>query len=72
VTFIRLRRIGLASIALIPLVAAAHSGGLDKCGGHNDKKKGGYHVHNAAKYCQCNPTAEQCKANRPSEPSKKN
>lgn len=40
--------------------AYAHGGGIDKCGGHNDRKKGGYHVHQQAKYCACNPTAKSC------------
>jgi hypothetical protein len=38
----------------------AHGGGLDRCGGHNDRKHGGYHVHNRAEYCACNPSAEGC------------
>ena len=27
-----------------------HGGGLDKCGGHNDRKRGGYHYHQGP-YC---------------------
>lgn len=46
----------------IPLPARAHGGGIDKCGGHKEKKTGGYHVHNVAKFCACNPTADLCKA----------
>ena len=38
----------------------AHGGGLDKCGGHNDNKRGGYHVHNGVKYCSCHPQSENC------------
>jgi hypothetical protein len=38
----------------------AHGGGLDKCGRHKDKKQGGYHVHDHAKYCSCNPQYENC------------
>lgn len=41
--------------------ALAHGGGLDKCGGHKDKKRGGYHVHNMVKWCSCNPSADECK-----------
>jgi len=40
----------------------AHGGGLDKCGGHKDKKQGGYHVHDQARYCSCNPQSESCSA----------
>ena len=40
----------------------AHGGGLDKCGGHKDRKQGGYHVHDQAKYCSCNPQSESCSA----------
>ncbi|HLB48507.1 MAG TPA: YHYH domain-containing protein [Anaerolineales bacterium] len=40
----------------------AHGGGLDKCGGHRDKKQGGYHVHDHAKYCACYPQSENCAA----------
>jgi hypothetical protein len=40
----------------------AHGGGLDSCGGHNDRKHGGYHVHNHAAYCRCNPSATGCKS----------
>ena len=39
----------------------AHGGGIDRCGGHNDRKSGGYHVHNWTAYCSCNPKAEQCR-----------
>ena len=41
-------------------VVQAHGGGTDSCGGHNDRKRGGYHVHNWTKYCACNPDAAQC------------
>jgi hypothetical protein len=40
--------------------ALAHPGGLDKCGGHNDKQRGGYHVHDKQKYCACNPSSGEC------------
>ena len=39
----------------------AHGGRTDACGGHNDRKHGGYHVHNYSKYCACNPDAPECK-----------
>ena len=38
----------------------AHGGGLDACGGHNDRKHGGYHVHNWSAYCNCHPDAADC------------
>jgi len=38
----------------------AHGGGLDRCGGHHDRKAGGYHVHNWAQYCACYPKDEGC------------
>lgn len=44
--------------------AMAHSGRTDRCGGHNDRKRGGYHVHDKTKYCACNPDAEICKENK--------
>ena len=46
----------------------AHGGGLDSCGGHNDKKHGGYHVHNMALYCGCHPEAADCAVKSPSAP----
>jgi hypothetical protein len=39
----------------------AHGGRTDKCGGHNDRKHGGYHIHNYSKYCACYPDAPECK-----------
>jgi hypothetical protein len=36
-------------------MAFAHSGGTNSCGGHNDRKRGGYHVHNYSKHCGCYP-----------------
>ncbi len=33
----------------------AHSGGLDRCGGHHDRKNGGYHVHDWQRYYACHP-----------------
>lgn len=48
----------------------AHSGGTDRCGGHNDRKRGGYHVHNLSKYCACYPDAKQCKPKEPKPDTK--
>lgn len=45
----------------------AHGGGTDSCGGHNDRKRGGYHVHNYSKYCACSPDSPEC--NKGSEPA---
>jgi hypothetical protein len=47
------------SLILAAGSALAHSGGTDSCGGHNDRKHGGYYVHNQAKYCACHP--EKCR-----------
>lgn len=53
--------IGLVCAAGISLsVILAHGGGLDRCGGHNDRKHGGYHVHNWTTYCGCHPEAAEC------------
>jgi hypothetical protein len=49
-------------ILLFAEAALAHGGGIDKCGGHRDKKQGGYHVHDQAKYCACYPQSENCAA----------
>lgn len=39
----------------------SHPGGLDKCGGHRYKKKGGgYHIHDDAKFCACYPKNKRC------------
>jgi hypothetical protein len=46
--------------------ALAHGGGLDRCGGHHDRKRGGYHVHRQYQYCRCYPDAEVCR--RATEP----
>lgn len=61
----RLSRILLALLFAVCLAAAhgplvAHGGGLDRCGGHNDRKHGGYHVHNQAQYCVCYPESAGC------------
>lgn len=44
---------------------SAHGGGTDSCGGHNERKNGGYHVHNWSKYCSCNPDSSRCKKSSP-------
>ena len=51
---------GLLCAAGISLSVMAHGGGLDRCGGHNDRKRGGYHVHNWTSYCACHPEAAEC------------
>lgn len=48
-----LRAIAMISIVLAFSPLSAHGGGLDHCGGHHDRKNGGYHVHNQAQYCAC-------------------
>ncbi len=35
-------------LLVLPVLVAAHGGGLDKNGGHNDRKSGGYHCHKAS------------------------
>lgn len=45
----------------MPGQAYAHGGGLDACGGHNDRKRGGYHVHRMANFCACYPEQSVCK-----------
>lgn len=61
-----MRRTAFAAIMLTaPALVFAHGGGIDKCGGHKDKKRGGYHVHQLAKYCACHPTAVECKSAHP-------
>ena len=52
--------IAVVVLLLTSVIAHGHGGGLDNCGGHNDRKKGGYHVHNDAKYCACYPDAPRC------------
>jgi len=61
------RLVPLLLILLLAVTAAradAHSGGLDRCGGHHDRKRGGYHVHNLARFCGCYPEAESCRTRR--------
>lgn len=52
--------------------AFAHGGGLDKCGGHKDRKQGGYHVHDQARYCSCNPQNCGAKEGRERKPEQGN
>lgn len=52
-------------------VVFAHSGRTDSCGGHNDRKRGGYHIHNYSKYCNCYPDAPECKKKDKEQKSKK-
>jgi len=35
-------------LLVLPVLASAHGGGLDKNGGHNDRARGGYHCHKAS------------------------
>ncbi|MFJ6024240.1 excalibur calcium-binding domain-containing protein [Brevundimonas sp. NPDC092305] len=35
------------AVLAVPALTAAHPGGLDKNGCHNDRKNGGYHCHRA-------------------------
>ncbi|MFZ3072286.1 MAG: YHYH domain-containing protein [Thermodesulfobacteriota bacterium] len=51
----------LAVLFFIAPDVSAHSGRTDSCGGHNDRKHGGYHVHNHSKYCSCYPDVPECK-----------
>jgi hypothetical protein len=57
-------RLILSLSLLLPVtattVAEAHPGGLDRCSGHDDRKRGGYHVHDLARYCGGYPEAESC------------
>ena len=59
------RLVPLLLLLLLAVTAAradAHSGGLDRCGGHHDRQRGGYHVHNPARHCGCYPDAASCRA----------
>lgn len=40
-------------LSILAFEASAHGGGLDSCGGHNDRKNGGYHVHRQEAYNAC-------------------
>ena len=44
----------------LPHPVFSHGGGLDRCGGHNDRKRGGYHVHRYNRYCSCYPSEQGC------------
>ena len=48
----------VAVVVVVGLIAPvglawAHPGGLDKCGGHHNRKTGEYHVHNWTLYYNC-------------------
>jgi hypothetical protein len=45
------KKLVVAFIVLLtlPTLVLAHSGGTDKYGGHNNRKTGGYHYHNAGR-----------------------
>lgn len=45
----------LITFIFVATTVMAHSGGTDSCGGHNNRKTGGYHVHNSSKYNACYP-----------------
>lgn len=59
-------KITIAVLALFSLLALsttdalAHGGRTDSCGGHNNRKTGGYHIHNYSKYCSCYPDSKTC------------
>lgn len=65
----RLCSLALVTLGLATTSLAAHSGGTDRCGGHNDRKRGGYHVHNRAKYCACYPEKCATETDRPKSES---
>lgn len=52
---------GFLFLFLFSINAFAHGGRTDECGGHNDKKNSGYHIHNHDKYCICYPEDVKCK-----------
>ena len=62
-----MKKIVLTFIVILALstTAFAHSGGTDRCGGHNNRKTGGYHVHNWSKYRACNPQKSEQKKEEP-------
>ena len=43
----------LLAVCLMSEPVLGHGGGLDRCGGHNNRKSGGYHVHNHALAAAC-------------------
>lgn len=45
---------------LLASAVYGHGGGLDRCGGHHDRKHGGYHLHNMVLYCACLPEGRGC------------
>ena len=62
----------VVALLFVASSALAHSGGTDRCGGHNNRKTGGYHVHNYSKYNSCYPPkVEQKEKNLENKPSSK-
>lgn len=59
------------AVLFLATTALAHSGRTNACGGHNDRKRGGYHVHNLAKHCACNPNDIECKPQEKKSEKKK-
>ncbi len=52
----RPKSLSLLLMLVLPIgTVYPHGGGLDQCGGHHDRKQGGYHVHNRRNYCGCYP-----------------
>ncbi|WP_373047167.1 YHYH domain-containing protein [Vulgatibacter sp.] len=55
-------------IALLPLAAGAHGGGLDGNGGHHNRKTGEYHCHREPCFSnQAKSKAKPAKAKKPDE-----
>ncbi|QMU62758.1 MAG: YHYH domain-containing protein [Gammaproteobacteria bacterium] len=48
----------------------AHGGGLNTCGGHNNRKTGNYHVHRMNLHCACHPEQQQCKGSEDDKAAK--
>lgn len=52
----------MLALLIVNTYAYAHGGGLDSCGGHHDRKRGGYHVHDWQAYCACHTEDAQCES----------
>ena len=65
-----LRMLFAVWVLLLSQIALAHGGGLDRCGGHHNRKQGGYHIHSVAKYCACYPDKDGCKPKERDAPQK--
>ena len=62
----------VVTLALFSPIAFSHPGGIDNCGGHRYKKKGGgYHIHDNAKFCACYPNNKRCTGGGKSGPKPK-